>query len=238
MQKLTFKLEQFEGPLDLILHLVSKHKLNIYDIEISSLLEQYMAYMKALEENNLEVSSEFLEMAARLVYIKTVMLLPKHENETDELKKELTGRLLEYQMCKLACERLRQKSGGFDRFVRSPQPLPADNTYHQRHMPLEIYTAYQDAIGKKTRRMPVPVSAFRGIVGRKVVSVPSKIIFILKKLYRKNTVALQDIFQENKTKSELVATFLGLLELAKAKRVMISEDNRTICLIRDKTKTG
>ena len=100
MEQLTFKLDQFEGPLDLLLFLISKHKLNIYDIEIAKLLEQYMAYIDEAQFQNMEVASEFLEMASRLVYLKTVSLLPRHEEEEDKLKQELTGQLLEYQACK------------------------------------------------------------------------------------------------------------------------------------------
>ena len=88
--QLNFKLDVFEGPLDLLLHLISKHKLNINDIEISKLLEQYLDVIAEMKMADLEVASEFLEMAARLVYIKTVSLLPRHE-EAEDLKKELTG---------------------------------------------------------------------------------------------------------------------------------------------------
>ena len=99
--ELSFKLEVFEGPLDLLLHLISKHKLNINDIPIVVLLEQYMEYIDRMSEQNMEIAGEFLEMAARLVYIKTLSLLPRHE-EAEELKKELQGRLIEYSLCKKA----------------------------------------------------------------------------------------------------------------------------------------
>ena len=91
-QQLSFRVsEEYEGPLDLILALISKHKLNIWEIEISSLLEQYMAYIRARQEQDLEVASEFLEMASRLVYIKTVSLLPKYEEEKEKAKAELVS---------------------------------------------------------------------------------------------------------------------------------------------------
>ncbi len=101
MTDLSFRLEVFEGPLDLMLHLISKHKLNINDIEITKLLEQYINYIEQMKELDMELAGEFLEMAARLIYIKTVSLLPKHE-EADELKKELEGKLIEYSLCKKA----------------------------------------------------------------------------------------------------------------------------------------
>lgn len=106
MDNISFKLDVFEGPLDLLLHLISKHKLNINDIEISKLLEQYLLYIEQAKEQDLELAGEFLEMAARLIYIKTVSLLPKPE-EAEEIKKELQGTLIEYSLCK----RLRQSFG-------------------------------------------------------------------------------------------------------------------------------
>ena len=91
MDNISFKLDVFEGPLDLLLHLISKHKLNINDIEISKLLEQYLLYIEQAKEQDLELAGEFLEMAARLIYIKTVSLLPKPE-EAEEIKKNFKGR--------------------------------------------------------------------------------------------------------------------------------------------------
>ena len=101
MEKLSYRLEAFEGPLDLLLYLIAKNKLNICDIQIVDLVDQYVAQVNAMQEQDMDVASEFLEMAARLVYMKTVSLLPKHE-EMDELQRELTGQLLEYQECKRA----------------------------------------------------------------------------------------------------------------------------------------
>ena len=98
MESLQYKLEIFEGPLDLLLHLISKHKLNINDIPIIMLVDQYMEYINDMSEQNMEIAGEFLEMAAHLVYIKTVSLLPKHE-EAEVMKKELQGRLIEYSLC-------------------------------------------------------------------------------------------------------------------------------------------
>lgn len=113
MDKISYKLPVFEGPMDLLLHLINKHKLNIYDIPILELVEQYVAAVRQMQEDeNLEVTSEFLEMAARLVYLKTVSLLPVHE-EADQLKKELTGELLEYRDCQL----MAPEAGGAYRWI-------------------------------------------------------------------------------------------------------------------------
>ena len=101
MNSYSYRLDSFEGPLDLLLYLISKHKLNINDIKISLLLEQYLEYIEGVEEQDFEYAGEFLEMAARLILIKTLSLLPKHD-EAQELKQELQGRLIEYSLCKKA----------------------------------------------------------------------------------------------------------------------------------------
>ena len=109
MRELSFRLEIFEGPLDLLLHLISKHKLNINDIPIMTLVEQYLAYISDMAEQDMEIAGEFLEMAARLIYIKTVSLLPRKE-EAETLKKELEGRLIEYSLCKAAAVLMRENT--------------------------------------------------------------------------------------------------------------------------------
>lgn len=221
MEKLTFKTAEFEGPLDLLLHLISKHKLEIVDIQISELLEQYMEAIGDMRQSDMEVASEFLEMASRLVYIKTVMLLPRREEEGSQLKAELQGQLLEYQACKLVAAQLGERGKQYSRYVRAPMELEIDPTYTRLHSPYDIYNAYQDAIGRGRRRLPPPAQAFSGIVARRVVSVGSRIIYILKSLYRKGRATYMSLFSESADRGEMVATFLAVLELVKAKRIQV-----------------
>ena len=134
MEKINYKLEVFEGPLDLLLHLISKHKLNINDIPIFELVEQYVDYVRQMEESDMDVASEFIEMAARLVYIKTVSLLPVHE-EAEQLKMELTGELIEYRDCKLIAKQLSERTEGFNCFERAPTVLAKDMKYKQKNFP-------------------------------------------------------------------------------------------------------
>ena len=108
MEQLNYKIDVFEGPMDLLLHLISKHKLNINDIPIVELVNQYLDYVRQMQEQDFDIAGEFLEMAARLIYIKTVSLLPRHE-EAEILKKELTGELIEYQDCKIMAGKLANK---------------------------------------------------------------------------------------------------------------------------------
>lgn len=234
---ILYKTEEFEGPLDLLLQLIARNKLNIYDIKISLLVEQYLEQIKLMQEHEMDVASEFLEMASRLLYIKTVSLLPKHE-EVEQLKQELTGELLEYQVCKKVAETLSAMTDGFDTFVRLPEPFEADKTYVLTHDSVDVYNAYVTAMGRMDKRIAVPTKAFTKIVAKKIHSVSSKIIFVMRNLWGKGKKRLLNLYKSAKDRSELVATFLAVLELTKANRVVVSgnNDEMEIELIKEKKK--
>ncbi len=223
LPQLNYKLESFEGPLDLLLSLIAKNKINIYDIQISELLEQYMEQIELMRENQMDIASEFLAMASRLVYIKSAMLLPKYEDEAEELKKELSGQLIEYQLCKEIAAKM---SGiyDFDTFFKDASPVKFDLTYNRKHDPQDIVKGYIDAVGRGRRKLPPPESAFSGIIERKIVSVNARIISVMRKLWHGKRVKYQELFTAVNERSELVATFLAVLELVKGKRVRIDGD--------------
>lgn len=234
MTELQFKLPVFEGPLDLLLHLIAKHKLNIYDIEISELLTQYLQYIEEMKLADLEVASDFLEMAARLVYIKTVSLLPKSE-EAEELKKELTGQLLELQTARYMAALLRERCLFGQIYLRKAAEPIVDMTYRRSHDRAELLSAMVTA-GQKKLRDEVSASAFSGIVKKRMVSVTSRIFYVLKKLYRTGEAEFS-AFYETEDRSELVATFLAMLELLKSKRIRLSEDNSRVFFDRNQRET-
>ncbi len=224
MEKLSYKLEVFEGPMDLLLHLITKHKLDIYDIPILELVEQYVSYVREMQEENMDVASEFLEMAARLVYIKTVSLLPVYD-EAEELKNELRDELLEYRDCKILAAKLSQMTDGFNYSVRTyPEDISPDNSYKRLHEPTELLNAYSLAAGKKLRRLPPPIETFKAIVTKKIVSVGSKIESIVKSLKAKRKTKLIDLYKQAESRSDLIAAFLAVLELAKNKTIYVSGD--------------
>ncbi len=237
MEKISYKLSVFEGPMDLLLHLISKHKLNIYDVPILELVEQYIEAVRQMQREDMDVASEFLEMAARLVYIKTVSLLPVHE-EAEQLKKELTGELLEYRDCQLMAQKLSERTQGFDHYVREPQIFESDPTYTRLHEPEELLQAYLSAIGKGRRKLPPPVDSFTAIVSHKIVSVGSKVAFILRRLIRGQRQRLSSFFEAATSRSDMVATFLAMLELMKARRVRVEGegDASQVLLMRDSLK--
>ena len=226
-----FKLDAFQGPLDLLLHLISKHKLNICDIEISLLLDQYLEYMNQLDEQDYESAGEFLEMAARLIYIKTVSLLPQQE-EAEELKKDLEGQIIEYSICKKAAESLKELYVGGSVFVREPVAVIINKTYTRVHEPEVLYNAYMGISAKSRNSKPLRAEMFSPIVSKKIVSVTSKIIFVLKKLYKTGVYDMAGLYDGVTGKSERVATFLAVLELTKSGRIVINDDNTQIKFIR------
>lgn len=222
-ETLSYKLDVFEGPLDLLLNLIAKNKLNIYDIPIAELLEQYMAQIHEMQAADMDVASEFLEMAARLVHIKSVSLLPKKEEEA-ALKQELTGQLLEYQQCKEAAMRLRERFS-LDGIVRAQADIPADLTYKRHHKPQELLSAYLSMLGKRKPPEPQkPEDTISKLITRRVVSVASQIVFVLRSLWKKRHVSLKELFRGKNDPSERVAAFLAVLELVKDKRLRVDGD--------------
>jgi len=219
VEKISYKLEAFEGPLDLLLHLIEKNKLNIYDIQISELLEQYMEHIELMQQQDLDIAGEFLAMASKLVQIKSAMLLPKFE-EAEEMRRELSGQLIEYQKCKKVAKLLSDNIS-FDSFCREQAKIKADMTYKRSHEPSYLTAAYLTAAGRGKAKLPPPENAFSGIVKRRIVSVSSRIISIMKKLWGGQKRKYSSIFEDASDKSELVATFLAVLELIKGKRVRI-----------------
>ena len=229
---LQYKVCDFEGPLDMLLQLIAKHKMDICDIQISDLLEQYMEQIQYMQGQEMDISSEFLEMASRLVYIKSVSLLPKHQ-EAEELKKELEGQLIEYQECKKMAREL-AKTVTYDIFTKEPSKIKFDMTYTKTHHSEEIAKAFIMAVGRGKSKLPPPREAFSGIIEKKIVSVSSRVVYVLRKLWDGTPVKYRSLFQDGSPKSELVATFLAVLELIKNNRLYVDGDgdNADIRLIR------
>lgn len=234
---LNYKLEGFEGPLDLLLQLIARNKYNIYDIPLLELIEQYLEQIENIKQNEMEVESEFLEMASRLLYIKTVSLLPKHE-EVVKLKEELTGELLEYMVCQQMARKFSEMQGGFDTFIRKPTEYEFDKTYELVHPKNVMFESYLAAVGRGQRRLPPSTAPFTKIVAKKIVAVSTKIIFVIRNLWKGGRSKLSDLYKTAQSRSEMVATFLAVLELCKANRVKVEGegDTQEIRLIKEHKK--
>lgn len=230
MEKLNYRLETFEGPLDLLLVLIRKNKMSILDIRITELVDQYLEQIGEMRQRDMDVSSDFLEMAARLVYIKTVSLLPKTE-EAEQLSRELSGQLLEYEECRRIASLLGERIT-FDSFTREQAKVEFDTSYRGTILPEALFDAYRSAVGRGKRLLPPKPEAFSGIVSHGIVSVTSRIIRVLRRLRGTGTARYTDLYRGCQGRSELVATFLAVLELVRGKRIRVEgEDNEVVTLL-------
>lgn len=234
---INYKLDGFEGPLDLLLQLIARNKYNIYDIPLLDLIEQYLEQIEKIKQDEMEIESEFLEMASRLLYIKTVSLLPKHE-EVVKLKEELTGELLEYMVCQQMARKFSEMQDGFNLFVREPLEVEFDKTYELTHPKDVMLESYLAAVGRGQRRLPPSVAPFTKIVAKKIVAVSTKIVFVIRNLWKGGKSKLSDLYKTAESRSEIVATFLAVLELCKANRVKVEGegDAQEIRLIKERKK--
>lgn len=240
MNTITYKLEVFEGPLDVLLNLIAKHKLNICDIEISKLLEQYLLFIEEAHMHDMELAGEFLEMSARLIYIKTAELLPKPE-EAEQLKKELQGALIELSLCKQAASVLADMNVGGDIFVRQPMKIEADMTYRLIHDPYALVTAYKGISIKKVKnenKRGNIESKINSVVKRRIVPVLTKVVHILRELYSTGEASMDKLYDGVTDRSERVATFLAVLELTRSGRIAISDDNKLIYFKDEQNRGG
>lgn len=233
MEKLTYKITDFEGPLDLLLTLIQKHKLNIHDIQITSLVEQYMEYININKSLDLDISSEFLEMAARLIHIKSISLLPKEQEETEKLKQELEGELVEYIQCKNAAKKLAEMAD-FSTFVRTASEISIDMTYTLKHDKLELLNTVLKISKANSNKPKADQTQFFGKVKTHIVSVSSKVIFVMRSAYNKGFIKYKTLFKNAKSKSEAIATFLAVLELIFNKRMYTKNNDDNLLLILNK----
>lgn len=225
----TEELDDFVGPLDLILHLLSKNKMEIKDIQISVILEQYLEWMAQREQMNLDVASEFVTMAAHLIYIKTRMLLTIHDEEPLSEMEQLIASLEEHQRNENYTKIKAVVPGLSDRFTfgrdyitKVPEPIQVDTQYRYVHDKEELRRVMGAVLGKNDNRLPPPMSAFEGIVGREPYPVDDKAAEIMERLSQFGVTRFRALFRGNRSRSEVVATFLAVLELCKARRLRLA----------------
>lgn len=233
-------LEDFDGPLDLILHLLSKNKIEIRDIQISELLDQYLAWMAQREELNLEVASEFVTMAAHLVYIKTRMLLSIDDEVAMSEMEELMAALEEhksqetYVKIKDVTEQLNGRyEFGRDYLPKQPEPVKAETAYSYVHDKADIFSAIRSVLTRADSNLPPLREAFEGIVGREPYPVAEKARALLERLAQFGVARFKALFRGSRSRSEIVAAFLAVLELCKACKVLLAgtaEDCTVTCI--------
>ena len=226
-------MEDFEGPLDVIFLLLSKNKIEIQDVSISAILEQYLAYLDEMKRLDIEVASEFVTMASHLMLIKTKMLLSaaeaaEAESELDLLRQSLIERQRREAMdqIRMAITVLEPMNDiGRCIFVKDPEPLQKDRTYRYKHVPDDMLRALEEIAERNERRLPPPTVNFKGIVGKEPYPVTRKATELIRTLVLRGIERLKNLFRGNKSRSEVVATFLAILELCKTNSVSLEDDN-------------
>lgn len=226
------QLEDFEGPLDVILLLLSKNKIAIQDISIFSILSQYLEYLDEMKRMDMEIASEFIAMASYLMYIKSKMLLSEAEKQEALSEMELLIQSLEERQRKDAYAKLRtgvsflegRNEIGVNLFTKPPEPYEVDKTYHYRHDPQDLVNAFAAIADRSERQLPPPIANFEGIVGAEPYPVTTKAAEVLKKLLLRGFDRFAHLFEGCRSRSELVATFLAVLELCKLKSVSAEEN--------------
>ena len=235
-------LEDFVGPLDLILHLLSKNKMEIKDIQISLLLDQYLDWMNKRKELDLEVASEFVTMASHLIYIKTRMLLSIHDEEAMSEMEQLIATLEAHQRnenylkIKAVVPAMDGRFQiGRDYLTKVPEAIQPDKTYRYVHDKEDLLRAMTAVLSRTDHKLPPPVAAFQGIVGREPYPVADKAGEILQRLVRFGVTRFRALFKGNRSRSEVVATFLAVLELCKAHRLRLAgtEEDCTVTCTQD-----
>ena len=225
IEQLTYRLDQFEGPLDLLLMLISKNKVSITDIPIAIICDQYMEYIDEAQEMNLDIASEFIVMASELMLIKSRMLLPHEEGTENDPRREIADALLLYQQAKLAAKEMRPLYDEFSgRYTKGTDDIPPE-----KGLPLDLDTNLLiKALGSVMRRIRVsqsertPTELVNPLIKHKVVSVEEKIEEICSLLEEHTECSLFFLLKDADSRSELVARFMGVLELIKIHRISIT----------------
>ena len=222
-EELTFHLEDFDGPLELLLALVAKHKMDLHNIPILELIDQYTRTVEQADPDP-ETASAFIEMAAHLVEMKSYLLLPRSE-EGERMKQELTGQLIEYDQCRRMAGALRAKGEQAPVFVRRPLEVEQDNTYDLFHSPQVLADCWQALAGRKAAVVRQPTQQqFEPLVSAPQVSVSSRVVYILRQLIAGGAKKMNQLFSRRQTRGANVATFLALLELVRGGRVTLGPE--------------
>jgi segregation and condensation protein A len=224
-EQLTYRLDQFEGPLDLLLTLISKNKVSITDIPIIMICDQYMQFIEEAEKLDLEIASDFIVMASELMLIKSKMLLPHEEGTENDPRREIQDALLLYKQAKLAAEELKPLYDEYSqRYVKGTDDIPPE-----RGLPLDLDPDLLiKALNAVMRRIKIaetertPKELVNPLIKHKIVSVEEKIEEICQTLFEQEEASMFYLLKDSDSRSELVARFMGLLELIKIQRIIIT----------------
>ena len=228
MEQYTIKMTNFEGPLDLLCHLIDKNKMDIFDIKINDITDQYLEYLKYMDQMNLEITSEFIVMASKLIYLKSKQLLPVDKEEEEEEEFDLVKLLVEYKKYKDMTSVFRERLDNFGRRVyKLPEKIELPKgkleTVFEPSLIVDTYAAF---VRKEIEKKNVNAENINRLAVSEKYTIKSKIKEILKTLWKKPKFIFNKLFNVNKKpKAEVVTAFLSLLELSKLKRISVTQDS-------------
>ena len=230
---LTYKIEQFEGPLDLLLSLIAKNKVSIEDIPISLICDQYMDYIREAERLDMELASEFTLMASELMLIKSKMLLPRSADDDEDPRATLTDALIRYQQAKAAALQFAPLYAYYSgRLAKDTDEVTVDKAFVADQDPLSLCAAVRRIIANTNADVRNSVQVFSPMIKKPVVPVEVKIVGILRHLEnKKGSATLDELLSDSVSLPDMIAIFIGVLELVKVRRLIISdsdEDERGI----------
>ncbi len=231
MSDVSFKTAAFEGPLDLLLHLISKNKVSIYDIPISEITDQYFEYLAECEAMDMELSSEFAVMASQLLYIKSKMLLPVYDEEEEDPRAELVDRLEEYKRYKEISKTLDVMQHAMDDSVfKAPENLDIPKVIVENKImkPDLLYASFMMIMERNLAKKPLSPQNFSGVIGKKRVSIPHQSRYVMAMLKKQKKVLFEALFEDMTTRGEMVATFMAILELIRDSHMIVIEDEGKI----------
>ena len=232
MDALTYRLEQFEGPLDLLLTLVHKNKMNIEDIPISILCDQYLEYIKAAEDMDMELAGEFIVMASELMLIKSRMLLPRATPDEKDPRADLAEALLRFEQAKRAVQKmtpLYQLYSG--RMVKDTDEISIDTSYVADQQVTSLCAAVRRIIAANESRPKAEKQVFAPMIAKPIVPVEVKIVGILHHIDKKRNPSMKELLSDATSLPDLIAIFLGILELIKVRKITIEEDEDSYTVI-------
>lgn len=226
--KYAIKLQNFEGPLDLLCHLIDKNKMNICDIKISEITDQYIEYLNKMEQMNLEITSEFLVMASTLLYLKSKSLLPSIEEDEKEIsEEELIRRIIEYKKYKEISKKLNEYyKENSKRFFKLPDKIELPKQKLELEYSKDIIVQlYKDAIDRNSKRLNQNAKNIEKIAIVENYTVSSKVKEMLKVLIKQKKFIFNKLFSiKKKNKQEVVTAFSGLLELSRRSKVSTNQE--------------
>ncbi len=224
METISYKFELFEGPLELLLTLIEKHKMKIEDIPIDLLCEQYMEYIREAQLYNIELACEFLYMASELMLIKSRMLLPRDPQKSEDPRKPLADVMKEYQKTKLAASELSELYSKYGtRMIKEQDDISTDKKYVADHSVELLRAALAHVLTETRMTKRTVIERFSEIVNAPRIPVGTLMTSLITTL-REAPVYLDDYFRASESRGEMIGKFIGILELVKSHIVVISED--------------